>query len=178
MELEGTSGEGSVQVKAFKPTATALFEPLAAAVLGGAGNGEAGAAGLQGKEREAALLEALSRVYEHPDQHAGALGAESDRESRRLQPMCGPLALHSCLAPPPPELYAYCKALEALETGVLGGFYYRHYAVATHVIGSGARGTMGRAVQALRAGYEVPLFPLLDACRWAGGTSSLRGPGV
>jgi hypothetical protein len=64
-------------------------------------------------------------------------------------------------------LYNYCKALEALETGLLGGFFYRHYCLATNVIGSEARGTMKRAVAALKAGYEVPVFPLLDTCRWA-----------
>lgn len=43
----------------------------------------------------------------------------------------------------------------------------QHYCLATNVIGSEARGTMRRAVQALKAGYETPVFPLLDRCRVA-----------
>lgn len=66
-------------------------------------------------------------------------------------------------------LYNYCKALEAVETGLLGGFFYRHFCLATNVIGSEARGTMKRAVAALKAGYEAPVFPLLDRCRWGCG---------
>lgn len=41
----------------------------------------------------------------------------------------------------------------------------QHYCLATNVIGSDARGTMKRAVAALKAGYEVPIFPLLDRCK-------------
>lgn len=41
----------------------------------------------------------------------------------------------------------------------------QHYCLATNVIGSEARGTMKRAVAALKAGYEVPIFPLLDRCK-------------
>lgn len=150
VELEGTSGEGSVQVKSFRPMVCQLFEPLAGAVLGCSSATAAAAAAAacgvvskeegkeQGPELRAVveeLQEALMGMYEFPDRQSG--------------------------------LYNYCKALEALETGLLGGFFYRHYCLATNVIGSEARGTMKRAVAALKAGYEVPVFPLLDTCRVA-----------
>lgn len=124
VELEGTSGEGSVQVieksnryaqvaaaaacdagrvcdrpclqvKAFKPTAVRLFDPLAAALLGSsapyaapASDGEAEG---EGEDRAERLHGALMGVYEYPDRRPG--------------------------------LYSYCKALEAVETGVLGGAF-------------------------------------------------------
>ncbi|EFN57798.1 hypothetical protein CHLNCDRAFT_143159 [Chlorella variabilis] len=150
VELEGTSGEGSVQVKSFRPTVRQLFEPLAAAALGVGGATAAAAAaaacsmpgeGQQEQSRQELIdqLEAaLMEIYEWPDRQPGK-----------------------------PRLYNYCKALEAVETGLLGGFFYRHFCLATNVIGSEARGTMKRAVAALKAGYEAPVFPLLDRCRVA-----------
>ena len=69
----------------------------------------------------------------------------------------------------PPGLYNYAKALEDAESGLLGGFYYKHFCLAANVIGSEARGTMRRAVAALKRTYEAPLFPQLDAVRWGGG---------
>ncbi|KAL4425507.1 hypothetical protein ABPG75_009523 [Micractinium tetrahymenae] len=154
VELEGTSGEGSVQVKALRGTVAQLLEPLEAALLGpaapaatsavaaGAGGalpapaaeGESEGCDAEGGRQEA-LQQALMAVYEFPDRSPG--------------------------------LYNYARALEVLETGLLGGFYYKHYCLATNVIGSEARGTMRRAVQALKAGYETLVFPQLDRCRVA-----------
>ena len=64
-----------------------------------------------------------------------------------------------------PGLHAYAKALELLESSVLGGFYYKHYSLAVSVIGTASRGTMNRSVAALKHAYEAPLFPSLDAAR-------------
>ena len=41
----------------------------------------------------------------------------------------------------------------------------QHFVLACNVIGSDAKGTMRRAVQALKSGYETPIFPRLDAIR-------------
>ena len=45
----------------------------------------------------------------------------------------------------------------------------QHFVLACNVIGSDAKGTMRRAVQALKSGYETPIFPRLDANRWVPG---------
>ena len=52
-----------------------------------------------------------------------------------------------------------------MESALLGGFYYKHYLLATNVIGSRARGTMSRPVEALRHTFDGGCFPLLDAVR-------------
>lgn len=85
VELEGTSGEGSRQVKAFRPHVRALLAPLAAGLMarpacaataaapagGGIGDGEsAGRVGAAARDANAlaALLQAqLMAVYEDPD---------------------------------------------------------------------------------------------------------------
>jgi len=64
-----------------------------------------------------------------------------------------------------PELYAYAKALEAIESGLLGGFYYKHFCLASNVIGTQAKGTMNKSVGALKKGYEVGVFQNLDVVR-------------
>ncbi|GMH60309.1 hypothetical protein TL16_g03023 [Triparma laevis f. inornata] len=64
-----------------------------------------------------------------------------------------------------PGLYSYAKALEAIESGLNGGFYYKHFCLASNVIGTGAKGTMKKSVQALKVMYERALFPNLDMTR-------------
>ena len=64
-----------------------------------------------------------------------------------------------------PGLYSYAKALEAIESGLLGGFYYKHFCLASKVIGTGAKGTMMKSVLALKRMYEQALFPNLDMTR-------------
>ena len=66
-----------------------------------------------------------------------------------------------------PALYNYAKALECVESALVGGFYFKHFDLAKNVIGSGARGTMKKSVQALRSTYEVGVFGPLDATRAA-----------
>ena len=122
---------------------------------------------------------------------AGGAAASAGRQAHVSPAFCagaallGPAPPRRCTAttpprcrPAPPGLYTFCKALEALETGLTGGFFFSHYCLATNVIGSTARGTMKRAVAGLKAGYETPVFPLLDKCRWGGpaGTTPGRGP--
>ncbi len=105
MEIEGTSGEGSKLVKAFRPAGKRLLAPLAAALLALPpppadddidDNDEAAAQQLQEREGEgdeegergdeqARVRAALLRVYAAPERH--------------------------------PQLYTYAKALELLETG-------------------------------------------------------------
>ena len=170
-----------------------LFQPLVAAVLGVGPEAAAEVAvAASGSSREeegeaeqpevAALQEALMGIYEFPDQQPGAgasghlvpalvLGSPQLALSlpclRSLRCPLAHLFAPPSLPAPCAGLYNYCKALEALETGLLGGFFYKHYCLATNVIGSAARGTMKRAVSALKAGYETPVFGLLDRCRVA-----------
>lgn len=119
VELEGTSGEGSDQVKSFKRSVRALAEPLWCYLLSSSSTND--------------LEVALLQLYNNPVEHPG--------------------------------VYNFCKALEDVESGLLGGFYYKHYCLATNVIGSEARGTMSRAVAALKGTYETAIFPQLDAAR-------------
>ncbi|KAK9819871.1 hypothetical protein WJX72_003475 [[Myrmecia] bisecta] len=124
VELQGTSGEGSKQVRMFRGLVKSLLTPLAAALV----PAEPG----EGVEEEA-LQAALLQVYESPDARAG--------------------------------LYNYAKGLEEIESALLGGFYYSHFILATTVLGTAAKGTMDRAVASLKATYETPVFPTLDAVR-------------
>lgn len=48
---------------------------------------------------------------------------------------------------------------------MLGGFFFKHFLLATNVIGLGARGTMGKMVTALKNSYERLLFPELNSVR-------------
>jgi tryptophan 2,3-dioxygenase len=146
VELEGTSGEGSIQVKSFRPTVASLFTPLATALLPAFENGDTVSTTM---DNDLALGQALMRVYEFPDRLDIATthpaGANHSRSHR--------------------ELYNYAKALEDVESGLLGGFYFKHFRLASNVIGSDARGTMRRAVQGLKSTYETPVFPILDRVR-------------
>lgn len=90
MEIEGTSGEGSKLVRAFRPSAKRLFDPLKAALLAlpPPDAEEAEAEEEDGGEEDAearAVRRALLRVYSAPERF--------------------------------PQLYTYAKALELLETG-------------------------------------------------------------
>jgi len=136
VEIQGTSGEGSVQVKSFRKAVEQLAEPLWREVLLEEHNRHAsvGAEEKQG-EGDEVLKQALLHLYAHPYDHPG--------------------------------IYNFAKALEDVESALLGGFYYKHYLLATNVIGSEARGTMQRAVQALKAIYEKAVFPQLDKARVA-----------
>ncbi|KAL0039762.1 hypothetical protein WJX77_007166 [Trebouxia sp. C0004] len=85
-------------------------------------------------------LKGLLEVYEEPDSHAG--------------------------------LYNYAKALEDVEAGLLAGFFYKHFCLASNVIGSESKGTgyMGstnRAITALKATFQTPVYPMLDQVRSA-----------
>merc|ERR1711871_939026 len=66
-----------------------------------------------------------------------------------------------------PGLYNYAKSLEIVESSLLGGFYFRHFCLASNVIGSTAKGTMKKSVAALKKTYEKQLFPSLDITRSA-----------
>ncbi|KAL4539440.1 hypothetical protein Ndes2437B_g02184 [Nannochloris sp. 'desiccata'] len=146
VELEGTSGEGSVQVKSFRPTVASLFAPLAAALLPFPSTNDTAN---NPQDSDLALAQALMNVYEFPDRSDTATttpAAANQSSSHR-------------------ELYNYAKALEDVESGLLGGFYFKHFRLASNVIGSDARGTMRRAVQGLKITYETPVFPILDRVR-------------
>lgn len=68
-----------------------------------------------------------------------------------------------------PDIYTglndYAKALEYAESSLLGGFFFKHFLLACNVIGVDAKGTMNRAVKALKYTFETPLFPVLDKLR-------------
>jgi hypothetical protein len=80
-----------------------------------------------------------------------------------------PSASVATASAPPAGLYNYAKALEEVEAGLLGGFFYKHFRLAASVIGSNSRGTMRSTVAALKRTYEVALFPQLDSVRWGRG---------
>ena len=128
VEIQGTSGEGSLAVKSFRSLITSLMDTLALALVG---------PDVAAKGDEAELLQdvenGLSYVYARPDTFPG--------------------------------LYEFCKALETIESSLLGGFYYKHFLLANNVIGSSAKGTMNRSVAALKATFETNCFPMLDKIR-------------
>ena len=46
-------------------------------------------------------------------------------------------------------LYNYAKALESVESALLGGFYYKHFLLAKNVIGTNAKGEQAHCSQQL-----------------------------
>ncbi len=154
VELEGTSGEGSVQVKQFRPVVASLFAPLAAALLPPSSSA-AGATGREDVNNDLALAQALMNVYEFPDR----------KESTTSNANAPNAAAVDTQSTSNRQLYNYAKALEDVESGLLGGFYFKHFRLASNVIGSDAKGTMRRAVQGLKTTYETPVFPILDKVR-------------
>ena len=69
------------------------------------------------------------------------------------------------------ELYEYCKSLENIETSLISGFYHKHFTLALNVIGSLAKGTLSKNVQALKSSFVLGCFPILDQVRY-----SIAGP--
>ncbi len=131
VEIQGTSGEGSLAVKSFKSLIYSLFDPLIFCLLITDGDVPTYSSLLPNQEQE--LKETLHLVYSSPDSFPG--------------------------------LYEYCKALECIESALLGGFYYKHYLLASNVIGTLAKGTMNRSVEALKATFSTSAFPMLDEIR-------------
>ncbi len=131
VEIQGTSGEGSLAVKSFKSLIYSLFDPLISCLLITEGDIPTYSSINPNQEQE--LKETLHLVYSSPDSFPG--------------------------------LYEYCKALECIESALLGGFYYKHYLLASNVIGTLAKGTMNRSVEALKATFSTPAFPMLDEIR-------------
>jgi tryptophan 2,3-dioxygenase len=132
VELEGTSGEGSVLCKSMRNAIKGLLRPLVVVLLGA---NAAEIAGLEKSNADEELGLALMEVYENPDANK--------------------------------EWYTYAKSLEDLESGLLGGFYYKHFSLATNVIGNDAKGTSESTVKALKITYENPIFLVLDRVKHA-----------
>lgn len=124
VEIEGTSGEGSVLVKSFKSHVAALLFPLYQGVC--LSDGEEMSSNIDELCSDA-FRDGLLLIYSSPEVY--------------------------------PALYSYAKALETIESSLLGGFYYKHFMLANNMIGSKAKGTMNKSVQALRSTYETPCFP-------------------
>ena len=146
VEIEGTSGEGSRVVRSFRPLVRSLFEPLATELLGG--DMAAASAARSWVDDECASACDGVAAARRAALHASLLELYEHPERR-------------------PALYNYAKALECVESALVGGFYFKHFDLAKNVIGSGARGTMKKSVQALRSTYEVGVFGPLDATRAA-----------
>jgi tryptophan 2,3-dioxygenase len=132
VELEGTSGEGSVLCKSMRNAIKGLLRPLVVVLLG---VGAAEVVGLENSNADEELGLALMEVYENPELNK--------------------------------EWYTYAKSLEDLESGLLGGFYYKHFSLATNVIGNDAKGTSESTVKALKVTYENPVFLVLDRVKHA-----------
>ena len=124
VEIEGTSGEGSVLVKSFKSHVMALLIPLYQGVC--VNEDEEMPNNIDVLESDT-FREGLVMIYSSPESY--------------------------------PSLYSYAKALETIESSLLGGFYYKHFMLASNVIGSMAKGTMNKSVQALKSTYDTPCFP-------------------
>lgn len=123
VEIEGTSGAGSTQVKQFRQRVLELIDPVLDRLL------KEKTEDHESEEVQEALLE----LYAHPEHQ--------------------------------PAIYEYIKSLEIVESALIGGFFQKHFILATNVIGSGAKGTMKMSVQALKKGFEKPVFPVLDYAR-------------
>lgn len=143
VQIEGTSGEGSLLVKNFRPLTKRLIEPLQSAlhhlVLPPSHSSSPEERTEEGSEDEKDgegvdhVQRALMAVYENPESYSA--------------------------------LYAYIKALECVESALLGGFYFNHFRLATNVLGGQGKGTMHKAVAALQVTYERGVFPCLDKSR-------------
>ncbi len=138
VEIEGTSGEGSTLVKSFRSLVVSLLRPIFLALCEDT-TVQAGQQPLGGPINEAEIARMMS----------------TDEFEQALVLVYSAPETYSLL-------YAYVKSLEAVESALLGGFYYKHFMLASNVIGSQAKGTMNKSVQALRATYETACFPILD----------------
>ena len=132
VELEGTSGEGSILCKSMRKAIKGLLRPLVVAMLG---QGAAETVGLENSNADEEVGLALMEVYENPELNK--------------------------------DWYTFAKSLEDLESGLLGGFYYKHFSLATNVIGNDAKGTSESTVRALKVTYENPVFLVLDRVKHA-----------
>ncbi|KAL0021755.1 hypothetical protein WJX79_004279 [Trebouxia sp. C0005] len=153
VEIQGTSGEGSKAVKSFRVRLESLFQPLTDAL---------------------AYYDAVSDTEDLMDSSysqplSPCLSSETQAQSPS-EPQTDPKS--SPQASPQSGLYNYAKALEDVEAGLLAGFFYKHFCLASNVIGSESKGTgyMGstnRAITALKGTFQTPLYPLLDKVRSA-----------
>ena len=162
----GASGEGSVTIKSLRTKVTAMWEPLMSYIRykqSPAGRTEdrnvercksiewneylnvKDIITAQLSEEEAIHMTSdeilafkfLADVYCHPDAHI--VNA---------------------------QLYEFCKTLELIETALISGFYHKHFTLACNVIGSLAKGTLSKNVQALRQSYIKGCLPILYQIRY------------
>lgn len=153
VEVEGTSGEGSVLVKSFKYHVRQLQVPLYKGLCSDEDNNN-NHPNRDGVGDDNNNSNSNSNSNSNP-----AFDIDSDQTfQERLVMIYSSPEMY-------PSLYAYAKALETVESSLLGGFYYKHYMLANNVIGSMAKGTMNKSVKALRSTYEVLVFPVLDRVR-------------
>ncbi|EWM23873.1 nematode resistance hs1pro1 protein [Nannochloropsis gaditana] len=130
VQIEGTSGEGSSLVRSFRPYTKRLMEPLEAALL--------------------RLPLSPARAGISTGEGEGVGEGEGEGEDDLQQALLAVYEFPEAY----PALYAYIKALERVESALLGGFYFNHFRLAVNVIGGEARGTMNRAVAALQSTRE------------------------
>ncbi|GBG27115.1 Nematode resistance protein-like HSPRO2 [Hondaea fermentalgiana] len=127
VEIEGTSGAGSTQVKQFRKRVEELMQPVLDRLV------DATAVDAENPQEDENVQDALLELYAHPERQ--------------------------------PAIYEYIKSLEIVESALIGGFYQKHFILATNVIGSAAKGTMKMSVMALKKTFEKPVFPVLDHAR-------------
>jgi len=171
VEIEGTSGAGSLQVKELRRALSAMLAPLSHAAIAQCPRAGPGASSTEHKpllpskgsfrksKRSLRVLIADTDASDDgfgPAPPGGAAGGE-EAFWALLRVYSEPEAS--------PELHTYAKALEGAESALLGRFFHSHYVLACGVIGSAARGTMNREVGGLRATFGVPVFPILDQVR-------------
>ena len=127
IELQGTSGEGSISVRSFRADILSLLDPLVEVLIG------LDESASLTNELEIPLVNALISIYKEPSAFPG--------------------------------LYEYCKALESIDSAIIGGFYYKHFLLATNVLGMSAKGTTNKTVKSLKNSYEMSIFPILYSVR-------------
>jgi tryptophan 2,3-dioxygenase len=127
IELQGTSGEGSVSVRSFRAIILSLLDPLVKVLI------DLDEAANLTSDLEVPLVHKLINIYSDPSSSAG--------------------------------IYEYCKSLESIESAIIGGFYYKHFLLATNVLGMSAKGTTNKTVMSLKNSVESSIFPVLYSVR-------------
>ena len=162
----GASGEGSVTIKSLRTKITAMWDPLMQFIK--LKNSPAGLA----KDPRAAKCKVLdwNKNLNVQDIDVARLSEEETRSMSGDDVLAYNFLAHVYCHPDAhvinSELYEFCKTLELIESALISGFYHKHFTLACNVIGSLAKGTLLKNVQALRQSYVKGCFPILDQIRY------------
>ena len=169
MEIVGASGEGSITIKSLRSKVTRLIEPLTVYI---ANCGLLPVSAKRGVKCKSIEWNESLKVSEIPvvklsEEVESSMSAEDLRNFYFF----ANIYTHPDANVDQAEMYEYCKSLEAVESALISGFYHKHFTLALNVIGSLAKGTLSKNVQALKSSYVLGCFPILDQVRY-----SIAGP--